>query len=319
MVVAQTVRGLESDIVVHPYGVHRQGVSWAAVFAGAIAAASLSVIVAFLGLGLGMSAISPWAGQGASAATIGVSSILWLTLTQVAAAALGGYLAGRLRHRWVSVHADEVYFRDTVHGFLAWGVSTLVVGAFFAATLAGIAGLGAKAVGSAAGVAATAGAAAAGANASRPAAEPPLPGWDYAVDMALRQNSPGAAQTTSSTESGISAAPAQSAQTTDLQRSEVSRIFRHAIDGQALSQADIDYLARQIAQRSGVSLAEAQVQVREAYEAAGKAVADAKDAADKARKATAYTSLWLFIALLGGAFFASYTAQLGGRRRDLDL
>ena len=72
-------------------------VSWGAVLAGAAGAASLSLVLAFLGVGLGMSSISPWAGSGASAEALGVGSILWITLTQIAAAAVGGYLAGRLR------------------------------------------------------------------------------------------------------------------------------------------------------------------------------------------------------------------------------
>jgi cation transporter-like permease len=43
----------------------------------------------------------------------------------------------------------------------------------------------------------------------------------------------------------------------------------------------------------------------------------AKEAADKARKATAYAALWLFISLLIGAFVASLSATYGGRQRDL--
>jgi hypothetical protein len=36
----------------------------------------------------------------------------------------------------------------------------------------------------------------------------------------------------------------------------------------------------------------------------------------EARKAAAVTSLWMFVALLAGAFFASVAALSGGRRRD---
>ena len=36
------------------------------------------------------------------------------------ASGVGGYLGGRLRTRWVSVHTDEVYFRDTPHGLIVW-------------------------------------------------------------------------------------------------------------------------------------------------------------------------------------------------------
>lgn len=66
---------------------------------------------------------------GAAAAAIGVSTIVWLTLTQLLASAMGGYLAGRLRTRWLDLHTDEVYFRDTAHGFLAWAVASLATAA----------------------------------------------------------------------------------------------------------------------------------------------------------------------------------------------
>ena len=98
---------------------HHSGVSWAAIFAGAAAAAALSLILLLLGFGLGFSAVSPWAGSGISAKGLGISSIVWLAVTQIIAAGLGGYIAGRLRVKWANLHGDEVYFRDTAHGFLA--------------------------------------------------------------------------------------------------------------------------------------------------------------------------------------------------------
>jgi hypothetical protein len=88
-------------------------VSWGAIAAGAAAAATLSLIMLILGVGLGLSTVSPWAHDGQSATTFGVSTILWVTLTQLVSSAMGGYLAGRLRTKWSGIHTDEVYFRDT--------------------------------------------------------------------------------------------------------------------------------------------------------------------------------------------------------------
>ena len=48
-------------------------------------------------------------------------------MTQWLASGLGGYLAGRLREKWVGIRTDEVVFRDTAHGFLAWALATLIV------------------------------------------------------------------------------------------------------------------------------------------------------------------------------------------------
>jgi hypothetical protein len=50
-----------------------------------------------------------------------------LIITQWLSAGLGGYLAGRLREKWVGVRTDEVLFRDTAHGLLAWALATIIV------------------------------------------------------------------------------------------------------------------------------------------------------------------------------------------------
>src|SRR5450759_924062 len=108
------------------------GVSWPAVLAGAFAAAALSLSLLALGAGIGLSSVSPWSNMGASASAIGIGAIVWLIVTQMLAATLGGYLAGRLRTKWVNIHTDEVYFRDTAHGFLVWAVGLVITAAFLA-------------------------------------------------------------------------------------------------------------------------------------------------------------------------------------------
>ncbi|MEO7243105.1 MAG: hypothetical protein ABIW85_09355, partial [Variovorax sp.] len=139
------------------------GVSWAAIFAGALAAAVLSLVLLLLGSGLGLSAVSPWANDGVSATTFGVGTIVWLTLTALAASGLGGYMAGRLRTKWAGLHTHEVYFRDTAHGFLAWALSTLISAALLSSAIGSIVSAGAKAgasvIGGVATAATTAGAA----------------------------------------------------------------------------------------------------------------------------------------------------------------
>ena len=106
------------------------GVSWAAVIGGAFVAASLSLILLALGTGLGFSSISPWSNMQTAAATLSKAAIAWLIITQILASAMGGYLAGRLRTKWVQVHTDEVYFRDTAHGLLVWALGMVVTAAF---------------------------------------------------------------------------------------------------------------------------------------------------------------------------------------------
>src|SRR5476651_794893 len=82
---------------------HASGVSWGAVVAGAFVAAALSLALLALGTGIGLSAVSPWTNAGASARAIGWTAIGWLVLMQIIAFSVGGYLAGRLRTRWVNI------------------------------------------------------------------------------------------------------------------------------------------------------------------------------------------------------------------------
>jgi len=88
-----------------------------------------------LGSGLGLPAASPWSDN--SGVAFGIGAILWLTFNQLAASAIGGYMAGRLRVKWASLHTDEMYFRDTAHGLLAWALSTMLVAALFSSVISG--------------------------------------------------------------------------------------------------------------------------------------------------------------------------------------
>lgn len=248
-------------------------VSWAAIIAGAAGAAALSLILLILGVGLGLSSVSPFANSGASATTFGVTTIVWITFTQLAAAGIGGYLAGRLRTRWAATHVDEVYFRDTAHGFLAWSVATLATAAMLTSAVGSIVGTGASAAGSVVGGAA-------------PAAAASAPATDAAPMGA-----------------------------------EAGRIFASGLESGALPADDVKYLGQQVSQRTGLSQADAEKRVNDAFAhmkaKADQAKAEAKEAADKARKASAYAALWLFVSLLVGAFVASLSATFGGRQRDL--
>src|ERR1700744_5710429 len=114
------------------------GVSWAAVFAGAFAGAALSLILLALGAGAGLSSLSPF--SGVAATTVGFGALLYLCITGIIASGVGGYLAGRLRTKWVDLHTDEVYFRDTAHGFLSWCVALVMSAAFLGAAAAGMVG-----------------------------------------------------------------------------------------------------------------------------------------------------------------------------------
>lgn len=282
------------------------GVSWGAIFAGAAAAAALSLILVVLGVGLGVAVASPWTTTRDSIAGAGAAALAWLVFTQVAASAFGGYLAGRLRVRWVNVHRDEVWFRDTAHGLLAWAVASLLTAAFLGSAIGGVLSRATLAGAEAApGAAATAAAAASGPNAGVAIDRglPDLSPTAYYVDTLFRSDAP------------------QALDTNDAQiRAEAMRIFANDLRSGTMGPDDVRYLGQVVARRTGLTPADAEKRVADVFTQASKAIVnaqlDARQVADQARKGAAYSALWMFVALLAGAFFASLAALGGGRQRD---
>jgi hypothetical protein len=252
------------------------GVSWAAVTAGAVVSCALTFVLLAFGVGLGLSVVSPWAGAGVSATTFKIGTGLYLIVIAMMSSSIGGYIAGRLRTHWIGVHSDEVYFRDTAHGFIAWALAS-VLGVLLLASPAG-----SLISGGASGV--TQGAAAM----SRSG---PMDGY---VDTLLRSDAP-------------SAQPAGNA---NESRGEMQRLFTASFrNGGELKPADRDYVSKVVAARTGLSQADADKRVNEV-------VTQAKADIDATRKATAQLAFWLTASLLLGAFCASLAATEGGGLRD---
>jgi hypothetical protein len=255
------------------------GVSWAAVIGGGFVTAALSLILLALGTGLGLSSVSPWSNVGVSASTIGTAAILWLIFMQIISSSMGGYLAGRLRTKWANIHTDEVYFRDTAHGFLAWAVALVITAAFLAAAAASM--VGATASSAAGGTGRATGVQAEGRE---------FDPNEYFIDTLFRSES------------------AKPDSNTTSVRGEAGRIFANALRQGDIS-ADKSYLAQLVAARTGLSQADAEKRVSDVF-------ARAQQTADTARKTVAHSLLWAFLALLIGAFCASFAATIGGRQRD---
>jgi len=282
--------------------------SWAAILAGAVVAVSLSVILLTLGAGLGFASISPWPDHGLSAGAFSVAGTIWLIVTQWLSAAAGGYISGRLRHRWLATHTHEVFFRDTAHGLITWAVATLFIVAILACSMASLLGGGARAIG---------GVAAAGGKELASMGPPEMPGargpaadpsGAYNLDKLFRSSSPTNAPDPSGP--GPRAGDA---------RGEVTHIAANVALSGAVSDDDRTYVAQLVASKTGISTDEAQKRVDAFIESVKDASAKAKAAADEARKSAATAALYTALALLIGAFIASVSAAIGGRLRDEHL
>ena len=237
------------------------GVSWPAIVAGAVAACAMTLVLLAFGTGLGLSMVSPWAGSGVSATTFKITTGLYLIVIAMISSSIGGYLAGRLRSAWSGVHGDEVYFRDTAHGFIAWALASVLGAAVLAAPATSLIG------GTAAGV-----------NSRRGNQRQPVGrshGWLRRHPLARdprRQNTSG----------------------TDRLALEVVRLFTRSFRGGGeLKAPDREYLAKVVAGRTGMSQADADKRVNDV-------VTQVKADADAARKATASLAFWLTASLLLG-------------------
>ncbi|AKL36310.1 MULTISPECIES: hypothetical protein [Klebsiella] len=294
-------------------------VSWGAIFAGAAAAASLALMLLMLGAGLGLTSISPWENQGFAAGTVGIAAIAWLTFTQIVASGMGGYLAGRLRTKWVDTHTNEIYFRDTAHGFLTWAVALLVSAVLLTTTISSLIGGSAKVIGSVAGGAT----ATAVNNAGEGSSMLSKSSMEYFTRSLFRASGSTPAGNSNASGNDVMAMnqPAPPKAESPAQLAEVTGIFANSIYSGALPQDDLTYVAQLVSQNTGISQQEAEQRVQAVYDKAQANLKEAKDkaqqAADAARKTTSYVTLWSFISLLIGAFVASLCATYGGRQRDL--
>jgi hypothetical protein len=292
-------------------------VSWGAILAGAAAAAAFSMILLMLGTGLSLSAVSPWLHDGISAKSFGVSTILWVTFTSIVASALGGYIAGRLRTRWISVHSDEVYFRDTAHGFLAWAVASLLTAALLTSTIGSILNAGAQAGATVASSVATSAAAPGSAQLGNADADG---GMNYFVDYLFRGTAVASMPTADAPPREVIVDAGNERGNQRATHAEVTAILARDLAQPTLPTEDLEYLGRIVAARTGLTQAEAELRVSQTYarlqDGLRSAETATKVAADKARKASAVAALWLFISLLIGAFVASLSATYGGRQRD---
>jgi len=260
-------------------------VSWQAILGGAVVAVATTVVLLALGAGLGFSAISPWPNSGASAATFSIAAGIWLVVVQWLSSATGGYVTGRLRTKWVRIHDDEIFFRDTAHGFMTWAVATVLGAALFASAVSATVGT----VTQAASTVASGAAQGAGSVASASG---------YTVDSLFRGQRPDLASS--------------SQQST----AEATRILANAVSAGEMPAADRTYLAQQISQRTGISQDDAQKRVDDAVASAKAAATKAREVADAARKSAAMTSIFLALSMLIGAFIASAAAAYGGNLRD---
>ena len=218
------------------------GVSWRAVAAGAVTAASLTLVLVAFGAGLGLSTVSPWSDAGVSASTFNVGVGIYLCVVAVMASAVGGYLAARLRATLHGYHTNETFFRDTAQGLIAWAFATLL-------TVVLLGGATSSVLTSAIG------------------ATSKINPSDIYVDKLLRPMP------------GVQSAPPAGS---DAKRAELGRIWSAGLSQSGdLTPGDRTYVAQQIAAATGLSQADAEMRLNEVVIEAKDAADKARNVAMK--------------------------------------
>ncbi|MET4312729.1 hypothetical protein [Bradyrhizobium sp. RT4b] len=237
---------------------------------------ALTLVLLSFGAGMGFAVISPWGNSGASATTFEIGTGLYFIVMAMISSAVGGYLAGRLRTKWIGIHTTEVLFRDTAHGFLAWAAASVLGAVLLASPASSLIG------------AASSGATHVAANSVQSS---PMDGY---VDALLRPDNPSS----------------QSQQNPSDARAEMVRLFSTSFhNGNDLSSGDRSYVAKVVSARTGLSQQDAEKRVNDV-------AVQIKSDLDKARKAAMQLAIWLTLSLFIGAFSGALAATEGGGLRD---
>jgi hypothetical protein len=237
------------------------GVSWGAILAGGAASCALTLLLLSFGAGMGFSIVSPWGHSGPSTTTFEVGTGLYFIVMAMISSAVGGYLAGRLRTKWVGIRSEEIAFRDTAHGFLAWAVASVFGAILLASSASSLLG------------SATSGAAQA-------AATSPM---DTYTDQLLRPDNPSA----------------QSQQNPADTRAELTRLFATTFrTGGDLSSSDRNYVIKIVSARTGLSQPDAEKRVTDIVNAAK---TDLDRARKAAMQLAIWLTLSLFIGAFSAA------------------
>jgi hypothetical protein len=263
-------------------------ISWGAVFAGATIALVTQIILNMVGVGVGLSTIDVAAGDTPSAGSLSIGAGIWSVISGIVAAAVGGYIAGRLSGK--ASQSTTAY-----HGLIAWAVSTLIVVYLLSSAASGLFG----------GTLSTASSALKGAGKGvggslQTAMQTAAPSLNNMSDpmAAIEKNVRGAS----------------GGQDPAALREAAATAVRAALSGDPAQQAAAtDKAADALAKAQNISLDEAKAQVaqyqQQYRETIAKTKEQAKQAADTTAKTVSRGALFGALALLLGALAAFFAGQ----------
>ncbi len=247
--------------------------SWGLAFAGAFAATAVTFFLLTIGAGFGLLLVNPVTHSGPSIPTFLTGGAIYFFAAQAFGFAVGGHLAGRLLGPILETRTQED-FRAGAHGLTVWAIA--VVASLVLIALAGMTAV------QSGGIATLYGTGAFKSQSATPA--------NYLVDKLYR--------------------PAGGA-ASEGARQEAGRILSASfVRGVALTEDDRSRLIALVVRNAGVSRDEAVGRVDTMQRDTRATV---ERAANAARKAASYASLWTGFSLLFGlivAIFAAVSARI---------
>ena len=260
--------------------------SWGLAIAGGVVATAVIFFLLLLGSGFGLLLVNPLRHTGPSLPAFLTGGAIYFFAAQAFGFAVGGHLAGRLLGPQIESRIQEE-FRAAAHGLVAWAVTIIAsLGVVALAALGG--GL---AVAPLYGVHGAAGA--------------DGPSTAYVIDGLFWPMFGHAADGASATSDALSGA-----------RAEATRILQaELVHGEQLAPADRDRLIYLVGVEAHVSQAAAAARVDQMQ---SDLQAQTRKAADAARKAASYASLWIAFSLLFGAIVAVFAAISARLEDDRD-
>ena len=276
--------------------------SWGLAIAGGVAATAVTFFLLTLGAGFGLLLVNPVTNEGPSLPVFLTLGAIYFLTAQAFGFAVGGHLVGRLMGPVIESDREE-NVRAGAHGLVAWAVAVL-------ATLTMVAVTSLSAGNTAATTAALYGAA------SKDSAD--NDGMNaYFVDKLFRPTAVTPSATPAPDGTGLGPVPAgapMSIAGAEADREEAGRILGAGfMNGIAIPQDDRPRLIELTARHAGITEGAAVTRIDTLQ---AETQAKAKQAADAARKAASYASLWVALSLLFGAIVAMMSAVYARFEKD---
>jgi hypothetical protein len=269
-----------TSVSVAPDFLEPKRIVWSAIFAGVVVVLAVQLLLALLGIGIGMTTLDPASGESPSAGAFSLGATIWWAITALLALAAGGWVAGHLANK--SSRLD-----GALHGVITWGIATLLTFYLLTSAVGSLIGGTFSVVGSA--VSAVGQGAQTAVESAGGQGGGPLQAIRQQAEQALGGNGQGL--------------PPRAGEILD-------RIIRGDISGEELQTA-----AARMAQQYGIPESEArqrlegwQQQYRQAREQAPQ---QARQVADTTANVIAQAALWSFVALLLGAAVAAGGGVVG--------